>query len=1567
MSDQHEHKELMRSFLERRNAALKAAYRQLPSLLREHHGIEQGVLAGGYGYRQIMELVQNGADAILEEHEQEAPPAADNRIQVLLRESRLYVANTGAPLSEQGLDALLSSHSSPKRGNQIGRFGLGFKSLLRLGGRIDLFTKASGDIRFDPDRCRDELRGEFNVIEAPALRLAWPLEEVERRGDGVLGQLAWAETIVRSETLASETIEHLLEEIRAFPAEFLLFIPVPTTLVLDDGENPSRELRVEPDGNDQLLYDGSESSRWRIAKRAVTITDIRAISDATHIHARDSVPLAWAIPLEGKREEIGRFWAFFPTHTPTRLPGILNAPWKLNNDRNAITGKEWNSALMAEAALLIAETLPSLSTAEDPARPLDAFPRQLEHMDEDAAPLVNDLWKALQNAVTIPDATGLLQQTCKLRRHPRDNAELAKRWQELARPDDLARFIHPSCLERQRGSRLNALADRFKAQDGTEVSAPNLDRCAPKAWFESAASTEIPKAVQVLQLAEAFANECKPNEWEAVRSLLAIIPSQSSEPMTAEQLVFAPAGVSVPGRAIVASAVCDNAEAKRILTDVMKVKSLDDSVWETVLRESLRLPHVRYTGWHEWEKLRLAPPTVREWFIKANRKKIRVRRRDGTWATADEVLLPGALVRTDDTSDNHKVLVDSGFHGEDGTALEILGVCECPVGNIEPDEYRGELQEWLDICRGKYKCTHQNSASWGYLNPINLMMPKGWCFLPRLSGAPNARLTERYLFRVAQGEFGESLHFGHSTMSSYPKIDVTHPFQWFILKYGTVQVGEEAVRLAAVVAKRNEPALAKLSNWGKLAPALEKLERADAAPPTDSSEIQDLWFALIKSLATPQAFADDSLESLWSGAARDGVVPDTVHGKNGDVPLSQVFVTGSPDLARRVRASEHIVITLDNAALELWINKGARNLSELIKPEWASAAGPVELLLSVVPELADVLRSDAREMASCQPVSELKLRFDTESKPVPCLMWGNALLLDTVQLSNCSRAQRLSLLVKELAGAGWLAFSTEEALQCLGDARVDQLRAEVKRGFNLVERLQIAVGELCEPLLEALGALKSMEFIQSCTLPQLAELTLAHLGPATLYSIRNTLEAEGLKPPARWNTSEARAFVTSIGFPEVFAASPEARRDAEEFISGPIELLSLHDFQEDVFEGIRALLASGTTRRRAVVSLPTGGGKTRVTVEAAVRLVLAPDSDRRSVVWIAQTDELCEQAVQAFRQVWINLGAQRTDLRIVRLWGGNPNPAIQESDKPVVVVASIQTLNSRMGTDGLAWLRKPGLVVVDECHHAITPSYSNLLRWLDAEAPRPGAPEKDEPPIVGLSATPFRTDDEESQRLAKRFDNRWFPSDQQELHMRLCSQGVLSMADCEVLQLGVGLLAEEVERLAGLTEPWGGLDFENILEAINQRLAGDAQRSKRLVERIQRGDERAILFFANSVQHAEEMSARLNLSGISAAAVNGGTPTVARRYFLDQFQRGDIRVLCNYNVLSTGFDAPKTDMVLIARQVFSPVRYMQMVGRGLRGEKNGGTACCRIVTVVDNLGRFQDRHPYHYCQRYFTR
>jgi superfamily II DNA or RNA helicase len=52
--------------------------------------------------------------------------------------------------------------------------------------------------------------------------------------------------------------------------------------------------------------------------------------------------------------------------------------------------------------------------------------------------------------------------------------------------------------------------------------------------------------------------------------------------------------------------------------------------------------------------------------------------------------------------------------------------------------------------------------------------------------------------------------------------------------------------------------------------------------------------------------------------------------------------------------------------------------------------------------------------------------------------------------------------------------------------------------------------------------------------------------------------------------------------------------------------------------------------------------------------------------------------------------------------------------------------------------------------------------------------------------------------------------------------------------------------------------------------------------------------------------------------------------------------------------------------VFSPVHYMQMVGRGLRGPKNGGTEICKIITVVDNLLQYGDRLAYHYFVKYYS-
>src|SRR5688572_15348561 len=101
------------------------AYRTQPTLVREHVGIEGNIFSGGYGRRQIFELIQNAADAIL-------TGGTRGRVAVVLTENALYCANEGAPIDTDGVTAILSAYLSQKRGAQIGHFGLGFKSVLNV-------------------------------------------------------------------------------------------------------------------------------------------------------------------------------------------------------------------------------------------------------------------------------------------------------------------------------------------------------------------------------------------------------------------------------------------------------------------------------------------------------------------------------------------------------------------------------------------------------------------------------------------------------------------------------------------------------------------------------------------------------------------------------------------------------------------------------------------------------------------------------------------------------------------------------------------------------------------------------------------------------------------------------------------------------------------------------------------------------------------------------------------------------------------------------------------------------------------------------------------------------------------------------------------------------------------------------------------------------------------------------------------------------------------------------------------------------------------------------------------
>jgi DNA repair protein RadD len=455
--------------------------------------------------------------------------------------------------------------------------------------------------------------------------------------------------------------------------------------------------------------------------------------------------------------------------------------------------------------------------------------------------------------------------------------------------------------------------------------------------------------------------------------------------------------------------------------------------------------------------------------------------------------------------------------------------------------------------------------------------------------------------------------------------------------------------------------------------------------------------------------------------------------------------------------------------------------------------------------------------------------------------------------------------------------------------------------------------------------------------------------------------------PGRWHPGKAAAvaFARDAGFSPEFAGVPatDSRVDFE-ILRGRIELKALQRFQQEVQRKLLTRLY--VPGQRALVSLPTGAGKTRVAVESIRYWLLERYDPTRAkalqglCLWLAHTDELCEQAYLAFRQVWES-DIQRSPLLLVRFWGNHSrrHETVEEITHqsrriPSVVISTPQRIvNMIRGADEsgqdtfLELASVTGLVVIDEAHRAAARSYREIVGTLsDLEA---------SVSLAGLTATPFRMeyfheDPEAGTRELREIfheliDARETLGDDQRVALQ--EMGILARPGFETLETSTAL------RIPGFSE---GEDTDNArIEHIDRILATRTDRTprrllihRRLVE-VARQDSSSILYFGPSVRDAECMAYMLRSSGIPSAVVTGRTRDAVRREVIGDFKDGTLKVLCNCEVLTTGFDAPRVSHVFMARPTVSQVLYEQMVGRGLRGPKFGGTATCSIVDCKDDI------------------
>ena len=376
---------------------------------------------------------------------------------------------------------------------------------------------------------------------------------------------------------------------------------------------------------------------------------------------------------------------------------------------------------------------------------------------------------------------------------------------------------------------------------------------------------------------------------------------------------------------------------------------------------------------------------------------------------------------------------------------------------------------------------------------------------------------------------------------------------------------------------------------------------------------------------------------------------------------------------------------------------------------------------------------------------------------------------------------------------------------------------------------------------------------------------------------------------------------------------------------------------------LKALDANG---RRVLLHMPTGAGKTRTAMHIVSRYLTAnPD---RAVVWLAHSEELCEQAADEFDKAWTSLGSRA--LQIHRFWSDH-NPSLSEVVGDFVVAGLPKTYAAVRRSLGMIGRlgAQTGLVVMDEAHQAIAPTYQLILDALVDAFP--------DVALLGLSATPGRSwnDPVADMKLSNYFGRQKVVLDVEGYANPveyLIDNGYLARAVFRPLFFSndTALSDEDRRRLE--------TDLE-IPPEVLERLAHDEMRNLAIlteIEHLAKRHER-IIVFATTVEHSELLAFALRARGHWARSVTGVTNATDRQASIESY-RSDAagpRIICNFGVLTTGFDAPRTSAALIARPTTSLVLYSQMVGRATRGPRAGGNSDAEIVTIVDsNLPGFGD-------------
>ncbi|RYD69287.1 MAG: hypothetical protein EOP84_28750, partial [Verrucomicrobiaceae bacterium] len=365
------------------------------------------------------------------------------------------------------------------------------------------------------------------------------------------------------------------------------------------------------------------------------------------------------------------------------------------------------------------------------------------------------------------------------------------------------------------------------------------------AWLKEIASSEPAEAMKVLAVTEGYADAIKQYQWRTERGGLEVIPTSCGSLCRVDSAIIAPEGVDAPNRFRVHDDLVKDEESLRILTQVLDIGLLDNDKWSELLTTALgNSSERRVCNSYKsdacvrfWDLLRASPEDVAIEFVESNASGIPLKRHDGKWRNSGAVLLPGAVVASDDEK-NNGFIIDDVFHKEDDSLLKLIGVAVFPSGKFGPGGFRtvtgddnGLLWDWLRRMRQLFVGTLASGKNpqYGCLNPrSDIVMPFGWMLVCELVDEAKARATQRLLGVVAaKDEYLLPIRFGHDSRPEvYPSITVASPICWLLCNCGTVELGTHLVPIRAILRRIADPILDRVDPWSDIRLKLKRIGEA---------------------------------------------------------------------------------------------------------------------------------------------------------------------------------------------------------------------------------------------------------------------------------------------------------------------------------------------------------------------------------------------------------------------------------------------------------------------------------------------------------------------------------------------------------------------------------------------------------------------------------------------------------------------------------------------------------------------------------------------------------------------